>query len=101
MRLLFIDESVWIEDTLGRPLDNTIQRGPRSSSFWLPRNLSNHMDRQARIRDTVLVKSREITGKSQKKPCRSGWGRRGKDDIKQNTLAPLNLNIPLRIRCCI
>ncbi len=22
-------------------------RGPRSSYFWLPRNLSNHMDRQA------------------------------------------------------
>ncbi len=32
--------------------------------FWLPRNLSNHMDRQARTRDKVLVKSREITGRS-------------------------------------
>ncbi len=35
-----------------------ILRGPRLSSFWLTRNLSNHMDRQARARDTVLVKSR-------------------------------------------
>ncbi len=29
-------------------------------SFWIPRNLSNHMDRQARTGDTVLVKSRDI-----------------------------------------
>jgi hypothetical protein len=53
---------------------------PCSSSFWIPRNLSNHMDWQARSGDTVLVKS--------------GWavvagGRRGKDDRNQNTLAPL------------
>jgi hypothetical protein len=33
----------------------------RSSSFWLPRNLSNRMDRQARTGDTVLFKSREMT----------------------------------------
>jgi hypothetical protein len=25
-----------------------ILKGPRSSSYWLPRNLSNHIDRQAR-----------------------------------------------------
>ncbi len=44
-----------------------VLRGPRSSSFcsfWLPRNLSNHMDRQARTGDTVLVKSWEMTGRS-------------------------------------
>jgi hypothetical protein len=35
------------------------------SSFLVPRNLSHHMDRQARTGDTVLVKSREITGRSQ------------------------------------
>jgi hypothetical protein len=28
---------------------------PHWSSFWLPQNLSNHMDRQARTGDTVLV----------------------------------------------
>jgi hypothetical protein len=39
--------------------------GPCSSSLWLPRNLFNHMDRQARIGDTVMVKSREMTGGSQ------------------------------------
>ncbi len=33
-----------------------ILRGPSSSSFWVPRNLSNRMDRQACTRDTVLVK---------------------------------------------
>jgi hypothetical protein len=40
-------------------IEELIVRGPRSSSFWLPRNLSNHRDRQARARDIVLVKSRE------------------------------------------
>jgi hypothetical protein len=28
--------------------------------FWFPRNLSHHMDRQACIGDTMLVKSREM-----------------------------------------
>ncbi len=37
----------------------------RKDSFWLPRNLLNHMDRQARTSDTLLVKSRELTGRSQ------------------------------------
>jgi hypothetical protein len=37
---------------------NTI-RGPRSSSFWVPRNLSLRMDRrQARTGDTVIVVER-------------------------------------------
>jgi hypothetical protein len=40
-------------------------RGPRSSSFWVPQNLSHHMDRQARTSDTVLVKSREMTCRTQ------------------------------------
>jgi hypothetical protein len=39
----------------------------------------------------VIVKSREMTGRSQ--TLRDGWGRRGKDDRKQNTLAPLLLNV--------
>jgi hypothetical protein len=38
------------------------------SSFWLPRNLSNYMDRQARTRDTVLVRCREMTDRSQTLP---------------------------------
>ncbi len=33
--------------------EDSVLRGPRSSSFWVPRNLSHHMDRQARIGDTV------------------------------------------------
>jgi hypothetical protein len=37
-------------------IDYWILRGPLSSSFWLPRNLSNHMDSQARTGDSVLVK---------------------------------------------
>ncbi len=45
--------------------ENRILRGPRSSSFWIPRNLSHHMIRQARTGDTVLVKIREMTGRSQ------------------------------------
>jgi hypothetical protein len=34
----------------------------KKSYFWLPRNLSNHMDRQAPSGDTVLVNIREMTG---------------------------------------
>jgi hypothetical protein len=43
------------------------------------------MDRQARTGDAVLVKSREITGRNQTVPCWLG----GKENRKQNTLAPL------------
>ncbi len=67
--------------------------------FLLPRNLSNHMDRQARTRDTVLVNSREMTGKSQTLPWLRGgaWRAGGKDDKKLNTLSPLQLGIILLI----
>jgi hypothetical protein len=48
------------------------------------------LDRQARIRDTVLVKSWEMTVRSQKLHAVMAAGRRGKDDSKQNTSAPLS-----------
>jgi len=48
--------------------EDWILRGPRSSSFWVPRNLSQKMVRQARIGDTALVKSREMTGRTQTLP---------------------------------
>ncbi len=38
----------------------------------VPRNLSHHMDRQARIGDTMLVKTREMTGRTQTLPWRLG-----------------------------
>jgi hypothetical protein len=41
---------------------------PHLSSFWDPRNLSNHMDRQANLCNTVLVKGIEMTGRSQTLP---------------------------------
>ncbi len=44
------------------------------------------MDRQARTGDTLLVKSVEIRGRSQ--TCCGGWGEEGRDDRKQNALAP-------------
>jgi hypothetical protein len=50
-----------------------ILRGPRSSSFWVPRNLSHHMIRQARTGVTMLVKSREMTGRTQTLPWWLGW----------------------------
>jgi hypothetical protein len=58
-----------------------ILRAPCSSSLWFPRNLSNHWDwqRQAHKGDTVLVRSREMTGWNQTHPWREG-GKRGKDD---------------------
>ncbi len=60
--------------------------GPRSSSFWFRRNLSHHMIRQARSRDTVLVKSREMT--LPKHYRGGGLGERGKDDRKQKYIGP-------------
>ncbi len=44
--------------------------------FWVPRNLSNHMDKQARTGATVLVKSRQrwYVGS---KHCLDGWGKKG------------------------
>jgi hypothetical protein len=36
--------------------------------FWVPRNLSHHMIRQALIGDTVLAKRIEMTGKTQTLP---------------------------------
>jgi hypothetical protein len=41
----------------------------RAGLFWVPRNLSDHMDRLAHTRDTLLVTSREMTGRSQTLPC--------------------------------
>ncbi len=37
----------------------------RSSSFWIPQNLYHHMIRQAGTGDTVLVKGRKMTGRTQ------------------------------------
>jgi hypothetical protein len=50
-----------------------------SSSFWVPRNVTHHIDRQARTGDPVLVKSREMAGRVGAKHCRGEY-RRGKDD---------------------
>ncbi len=50
------------------------------------------MDRQARTGDTVLVKSRDMTGWKPNTAVVAG-GRRGKDDRKQNALAPLALTL--------
>ncbi len=69
---------------------NEILKGLRSSSFWVPRNLSNHIYRPARNRNTVLAKSREMTVKSQTLPCGGGVRRRN-DDCKENTCP----------RCCV
>jgi hypothetical protein len=52
------------------------------------------MDRQARTGDTVSFKSREMTG-SQTPPVVAGR-RRGKDDRKQNALAPLPATLELK-----
>ncbi len=46
--------------------EDLILRGPRLSSFWIPRTSPILKDiRQARTGDTVLVKSREMTGRTQ------------------------------------
>ncbi len=46
----------------------------------------------SKISHLGTFKSREMTGRTQTR--RGGWGRRGKDERKQNTLAPLVGHIP-------
>ncbi len=55
------------------------------------------MDKQAHIGDAVLIKSREMIGRAQ---TLSGWleGLWGKDDRKQNTLAPLGRVVEVSIK---
>ncbi len=67
-----------------------IPRDRRSSSFLLLRNLSNHTYRQARTGDTVLVRSREITGRSQTLQW-GDWVRRGKD-VRKKIIGPVDTN---------
>jgi hypothetical protein len=63
---------------------------PKIVFLWVSRTLSHHMIRQAHTGDTVLAKCREMTRRAQTLLwCRGGGGgTRGKDDRKQNTLAP-------------
>ncbi len=82
--------SLLIHSACNAPREDWMLRGPRSSSFWFPRNLSDHMVRQARTGDTGKTNSRGMTGIGPKHCRAGGWGRRGKDDRKQNALAPLN-----------
>ncbi len=51
--------------------------------FLAPRNHSNHMDKQARTGDTVLIKSREMTGRRQILSWVAG-GRRGVKTTENN-----------------
>ncbi len=53
------------------------------------------MDRQALTLDTLVVRSREMTVGA-KDYC-DGWGR-GKDDRKQNTLAPFPSVFGMQVR---
>ncbi len=64
-------------------------------SFLLSRNLSIHIDRQARTCeccDTVLDYVRVERWLVGAKHCR-GWGDRGKGDRKQITLTPLGPHV--------
>ncbi len=67
---------------------------PMLAFFLAPtKPLQSHgQARPGRAGDTVLVKTREMTGRSQTLPWVAG-GRRGKDDRKQVTLALLGRNI--------
>jgi hypothetical protein len=67
--------------------EDSILGGPRSFSFWLPRNLSNHMIRQARTGDTVLVNSRETGAESN-----TGRGEKGSRRQKTKYIGPVDPN---------
>jgi hypothetical protein len=47
--------AVFLAFAIGSTIEKLIPQGPRSSSFCFPRNLYNHMDRQAHTHDTVFV----------------------------------------------
>jgi hypothetical protein len=57
-------------------IEELITEMTRSSSFWVPQNLSDRMDKQARTANKVLVTSKErrMAGA---KHCRGGWGKEG------------------------
>ncbi len=70
---------------------------PRSSAFWVARNLSHHMYRQTRTGDTVLVKLRVEIWQEGPKHCRGGWGPGGegvKTTENKKILATLNKFCP-------
>ncbi len=50
------------------------QRGMKTKRPRLPRNLSIHTDRQSCTGDTMIAKSREMTGRSQTLLCWLGGG---------------------------
>ncbi len=64
-------------------------RCPRPSSFWVPRNLSHHMIRQARTGHTVLVKRREMTGRTPTLP----WWLRG-EGVKNRKTTENKIHLP-------
>ncbi len=51
------------------------------------------MIRLARTGDTVLVKIREMTGRTQTLPSMSGGHRRGKDDGKQKRIGSVGVGV--------
>jgi hypothetical protein len=59
---------------MGSTIDKLIRKAHVRLLSWFPRNLFNHMDRQARTHDSVLVKSTEMTGRSQTLPWWLGRG---------------------------
>jgi hypothetical protein len=63
--------------SLGKGIEELIPKGQRSSSFWFLRNLSDHLDRLACTRDTLLVKRRTMTARSHSLP-----GGRGGEGVK-------------------
>jgi hypothetical protein len=72
-------ESLFYDSPYRLYKDRCLQRGlntkrPTIVFFWVPRKLSHHMIRQARTGDTVVVKSREMTGRTH---CRGGWEEKG------------------------
>ena len=73
-------ESLFYDSPYILYVDRCLQRGLNTKRFsnvflWVPRNLSHHMIRQARTGDTVVVKSREMTGWTWTLPWRLGGAR--------------------------
>jgi hypothetical protein len=84
----------WYLCVIPQHREDLILRGLHSSSFWLPRNLFHHMDRETRIGHTVLlVKSRELAGRGQTLPLWPGGRREVKTtENKKHWFHCLNLS---------
>ncbi len=68
----------------------------RGQTLWYSRYICTLWISKDRTGNTGLVKSREMTGRTQKKHCRGGWGGGGEgvNTTENKNIGPVALNQP-------